>query len=479
MMRTVPDSLVSRIGVVTASAVIITVVVTALISVGLVRTAALDGGQNALNQHADAVTALINTGLARGALARPLEVLEAQDTPAALVLRTGEMRGDEQAKAAIAPRLAELAAGRPVSFRTTMNGNVVLVAARPIKDGRAVVLAPTASAATALAQDVLQRQLVALFIGLVLALALGLLLARRLAEPLSRVAAAAQQLSAGTRDIRVHSDGPTEVAQVAESLNTLADALQTSEARQREFLLSVSHELRTPLTTVRGFAEALADGVVTGDNVAATGRTMLAESTRLQRLVNDLLDLARLGTADFRLDVGPVDLTLMMTESAQAWATRCAEADIELRAELPDAPLLAETDPIRLRQIIDGLMENALRVTPAGAPIVLALQALSDPEPHALFEVRDGGPGLTPDDQQVAFQRSVLYQRYRGVRQVGTGLGLALVHGLATRLGATAAAGTAPEGGAQFQIRLPITGTQEVPPAPPNDPGRHGQAPEE
>lgn len=456
LARLVSDSLVRRIGLVTVSAVVVTVVVTALISVGLVRNAALDGGQDALNHHADAVTALINTGLARGALARPLEVLEAQDTPAALVRRTGEMRGNDLAMAAIAPRLGEVTAGTAVSFRTTMDGGVVLVAARPLKDGRAVVLARNAVAATELAEHVLVRQIVALLIGLVIALTGGLLLARRLAAPLSRVAAAAQELSAGNRDIRVQPGGPAEVTQVADSLNKLADALRVSESRQREFLLSVSHELRTPLTTVRGFAEALADGVVSGDNVAATGGTMLAESTRLERLVNDLLDLARLGTADFRLDIIPVDLTKLMTDTARVWHARCADADVELHTELPDTPTSAETDPVRLRQILDGLMENALRVTPAGAPIVLALRVRSGSESQASIEVRDGGPGLTPDDLEVAFQRTVLYERYRGVRQVGTGFGLALVHGLATRLGGTAVADSAPEGGARFEIRLPI-----------------------
>jgi two-component system sensor histidine kinase BaeS len=110
------------------------------------------------------------------------------------------------------------------------------------------------------------------------------------------------------------------------------------------------------------------------------------------------------------------------------------------------------TDPTRVRQIIDGLAENALRVTPAGAPIVLAARAEGA---EAVVEVRDGGPGLTVDDLAVAFERSALFERYRGVRRVGTGVGLALVAGLAERLGGSAHAGRAPEGGAAFAVRLP------------------------
>jgi two-component system sensor histidine kinase BaeS len=115
--------------------------------------------------------------------------------------------------------------------------------------------------------------------------------------------------------------------------------------------------------------------------------------------------------------------------------------------------VITVTDPTRVRQILDGLAENALRVTPAGAPIVVGLDAQHG---WAVLEVRDGGPGLTAEDCAVAFERSVLYERYRGVRRVGTGVGLALVHGLATRLGGATAAGRAPEGGACFTVRLPL-----------------------
>ncbi|MGI8667088.1 MAG: sensor histidine kinase, partial [Jatrophihabitans sp.] len=107
--------------------------------------------------------------------------------------------------------------------------------------------------------------------------------------------------------------------------------------------------------------------------------------------------------------------------------------------------------------VLDGLLENALRVTRSGMPILLAVRRESAPDgrPVAVLEVRDGGPGLAEADLAVAFERSVLYERYRGVRQVGTGLGLAIVDGLVARLGGTVEAGHAPEGGARFTVRLP------------------------
>lgn len=211
----------------------------------------------------------------------------------------------------------------------------------------------------------------------------------------------------------------------------------------------MSHELRTPLTAVHGFAESLADGVVTGEEARRAGRTIQRESQRLERLVSDLLDLARLGADEFRLDLAQIDLVDTVSGCAEVWQARCDREGVVFRAELPPGPVLAVADPRRLRQVLDGLAENALRVTPAGAPITLSLA------PPAVLQVRDGGPGLDPEDYAVAFERGMLNAKYRGRRQVGSGIGLALAHGLVTRMGGTMTAGPAPEGGAAFTITLP------------------------
>ena len=141
-----------------------------------------------------------------------------------------------------------------------------------------------------------------LLAGLAAGVVAGLLLARRLARPIRVAATAAARLRAGDRAVRVPVEPPDEVADLAHALNGLAAALATSEGRQREFLLSVSHELRTPLTTIRGYAEALADGVVGADGAQRHRADMLAEAEHLDRLVGDLLALARLEAADFPLE---------------------------------------------------------------------------------------------------------------------------------------------------------------------------------
>jgi two-component system sensor histidine kinase BaeS len=246
-------------------------------------------------------------------------------------------------------------------------------------------------------------------------------------------------------------DGPAEVVGIAEAINVLARELSASESRQRDFLLSVSHELRTPLTAIRGYAEALADGVVT--DAARTGVVIGEESARLDRLVTDLLDLARLRADTFRVTNAPVDLVHLIQDAGHVWADRSARVGVVVHVEVGVRALSVVTDGVRIRQIVDNLAENSLRVTPAGKAIVLALRA----EPGwVVVEVRDAGPGLTAQDCVEAFVPGVLHERYRGIRAGGSGLGLALVARLAELLGGEASAGIAPEGGARFTVRLPM-----------------------
>jgi two-component system OmpR family sensor kinase len=348
-------------------------------------------------------------------------------------------------------------AGHPVSAAGVIGGRPVLIEGRPLPGtGNGVIL--TERPTTGTAPAVLKRLSLALAAGLLAGALAGALLARRLARPIRHAARAAARLSAGDRSVRVEPEPPAEVEELAHALNRLAAALGTSESRQREFLLSISHELRTPLTTLKGYAEALADGVIGPDGAGRAGQTMLAEAENLDRLVADLLALARLDAVDFPLSVLPVDLTVLVGDAAQAWAGRCAAHGVVLRTELPPGPVVVPTDPGRIRQVIDGLMENALRVVPPGAPLVLAVQP-PVPAGFATVEVRDGGPGLTDADLAVAFERGALHERYQGVRKVGSGLGLALAAGLVRRLGGTVEAGHAREGGARFTVRLPLSGT--------------------
>ncbi|PZS35255.1 MAG: two-component sensor histidine kinase [Pseudonocardiales bacterium] len=446
-------TLAQRISLLAVAVAVITTVVAGTLTFTLVRQSGERSARQTLSRLANAAqTTGESAASAQAGQLRARQLLNALHVQFVTVRRSGVVSGNSLARQALRPAdIPRLLAGSPISDSRTVGGQVVLVEARPTLIGGIVLVQPR-SDALASGNAAIRRTAVALVIAAVIAVLLGLAVAWQLGRPLRRTAQAAHELASGRRDVVLSPEGPAEVAEVAAALNTLGTALTQSEARQRDFLLSVSHDLRTPLTSITGFAESLAEGVVPPDQAAQVGTVMLDESRRLGRLVADLLDLARLDAQDFRLEFAPVDLGDVARAATQVWAARCAASGVPFALEAPGVPLLVNTDGARVRQVLDGLLDNALRVTPDGRPIVLAVRA----EPRGMVvEVRDGGPGLTEADLAVAFERSVLHERYRGVRQVGTGLGLAIVGRLVSRLGGNAEAGHAPEGGARFTVWLP------------------------
>ena len=452
-------SLVMRVVMLTSGVAIVAVVIAVLVSYPLVRSAAQSQAQATLARLADLTASALERGVNRPGEPLPrrlAEALIAEQVTAYLVPAVGQLPpGVTEEQGVI------LRSGGSISSQATTDVGFVFIEGRGLGNGISVVLEQPGAVTGGPVAQVLVRLAIALFVGLVIAIAIGFLVARRITRPLRSAATAAHALAAGSRDVVVPVAGPSEVAEIGEAINTLSASLTASEQRQRDFLLSVSHELRTPLTAVKGYGEALADGVVPEADVSRTGDIVVSEAARLDRLVSDLLDLARLGAVDFAIDLVDVDADDVGSEAAQVWRDRCAREGVEFRYEGTSLPL--RTDPVRLRQIIDNLTENALRVTPSGAPIVLHVgRGIGEDEGMAVIEVRDGGPGLTAEDLAVAFEPSVLYERYRGVRKVGTGFGLALVGRLATSLGGRAEAGVAGEGGARFTVLLPLLSSPGV-----------------
>lgn len=448
-----PPSLAVRTTALCLAVAGVMAVVAGLIAGRLVTTASRDLTRQTLADQVDVVAAQLAES--RLGARRVNEILRGQGVAVVRRGATGALTGTDPdaVRAARRAGLDRVTVDRPLHGVATVDGRSLLVEGRSVDGQIAIALVREVTWAQGTGRRLVSNVVFALGVGLLVASGAGWLLARRLAGPLRRTAAVASAMSRGRRDLRVPPEGPRELVEVGEAVNALAAALAHSESRQRDFLLSVSHELRTPLTAVTGFAESLADGVVTGDEVPEVGRIIGSEAGRLNRLVSDLLDLARLGADDFRLDPVDVDLTALVTMSGQVWQHRCADAGVVCLVNVPAAPVVVRTDPLRLRQIVDGLTENALRVTPAGAPIVLELRVAQG---VTVLEVRDGGPGLSDADYHAAFQRGVLHARYEQVRPVGTGIGLALVHGLVGRLGGSIEAGPAAEGGACFAVTLPL-----------------------
>ncbi|XVU29114.1 ATP-binding protein [Actinoplanes sp. CA-054009] len=460
-----------RAVLVTAATAVISVIITALVALPIAVRSANNAARADLSEKSALAVELLAS---ERAAARIRIVNRLRDDGIAVYLIR---RGAADRPGLPARVVQRIAAGEDVDTSGVVGGQTVLISGRPLAGNDAGVVL-TRKAGSGTAARVLGGVWFALLAGLAGGVVAGALLAHFVTRPLRQAALAAKQLSAGDRSVRLPVRPPAEAAELATALNQLGAALQRSEGREREFLLSVSHELRTPLATIRGYAEALADGVIGGQNAPPTaspagfsqpgadeptgdgavtgesvGRIMLAEADRLERLISDLLVLSRLEAADLPVRMVTVDLADLVGSAAEAWGPRCGPDGPRLSAELPERPVMVVTDPGRLRQVIDGLGENALRVLPAGTPLILAVRS---GEHGGVVEVRDGGPGFTDDDLAVAFQRGALQQRYRHERKTGSGLGLALAARLVERLGGTIEAAHAPEGGALFRITLPF-----------------------
>jgi two-component system sensor histidine kinase BaeS len=327
--------------------------------------------------------------------------------------------------------------------RITINGRDYLYAARTTGSD-VVVLLRTASSVRADSKPFWIALAAAGGLGCLLAAAIAAILARGIARPVLRVARASTRLAEGRDPEALPLAGPRELRGLAESFNTMAGQLTRAREAERSFLLSVSHELKTPLTAIRGYSEALDEGVLTPERAVKVIRT---EAARLERLIADLISLARLDQQRFDINPDTVDLAEIARESAARHAARARELGVQIQlANGNRSP--ARADPDRLLQAVSNLVENALRCTPPGGTVTLETTA-------GKLTVKDTGPGIAPDEIPHAFERFFLYRRYDGVRPVGTGLGLAIVRELAQAMGGNAEV-VAGATGTQFTIRLPL-----------------------
>ena len=440
------SSLRGRILAATVIVALIAVLVTALAALQLVRSVDTTAARDALSSQAERLASA--KPAVREAIVSGLSQLDGTDVSVAMVTRAGVVSG-----AASVPRrvVMQLRAGNSVSTTVRVGGASYLLEGRPTAEGGGVVVVQDAGTVRALTPTVVGRILIALLIGFVVAVIAAFFLARVLAKPLVNLAGAARQMAAGQRNVPLEPSRIAEVTDVENALGAVDQALRHSEGRQREFLLSISHELRTPLTAIRGYAQALADGVVAPDAVEQVGKTLEAEAERLTAFTNDLLALARLEADDFSLQPSSVDVGGVLAAAAEAWraAAMSGGVVVELAAS---GGLMVTTDAARLRQVVDGLIENALRVSQAGSRVTLSASRAGG---SVVVEVADGGPGLTAEDAAQAFDRGVLRERYRDARPVGTGLGLSIAARLVERLGGTISAHSAPGGGAVFRIVIP------------------------
>jgi signal transduction histidine kinase len=339
---------------------------------------------------------------------------------------------------------ANLQKGQTVSG---VNGSLAFAAA-PGTTGRGVPFALVLTRNVRVGGGAALWLLVAGGAALIVAAAVAANLGRRLTKPLREAEQATRRIAAGDLAARVPTSGSDddELAALSRSINAMAASLERSKGLERQFLLSVSHDLRTPLTSIRGYAEALAERKAKPGQAAAV---ILSEARRLERLVGDLLELAKLDARRFSLDLRATDICEVLSETAEGFRPAAEAAGVQLGVDAPArGALVADADPDRLAQVVANLVENALdfatrRITvgTARADGVVELW------------IEDDGPGIDPDDIPHVFDRFFTVSR-AAKRHVGSGLGLAIVHELIDAMGGTVRAESGATGGARIVVTL-------------------------
>ena len=266
-------------------------------------------------------------------------------------------------------------------------------------------------------------------------------LERRIARPVNRLADASRVMAEGGHPVPIPTRGPAEIFTLTDSFNQMVEKLEKAQMAERDFLLSVSHEIKTPLTAIEGYAELLADGAVTGTEAAPV---LTSEAERLRRLVNHLLDLAKMNQSAFSVRRDFVSLDAIVREVVQRYARQAQELDVTLVGDSSRAgTILGDED--RLVQSVSNLVENAIRWSPGGGTVTI--ESIGN-----RVVVSDEGPGLSAEDIPHAFERFYLRNRQKSDRKVGTGLGLAIVRELVERMGGTVSVESEPGRGARFTI---------------------------
>jgi signal transduction histidine kinase len=279
------------------------------------------------------------------------------------------------------------------------------------------------------------------------ALLLAAVLARTITRPLRELVRGTGRFAGGDLKARVPVGGPHEVRELGTAFNDMADEIERARGSERAFLADLSHELRTPLTSIQGFSQAIVEGEVQGDGVGWAARTIQREARRLIRMVEGLLQVARIESGAGQQVREPVALANVVRGAVAAIEVQAREAEVAINGSVGDVPNVMG-DPDRLSQLFINVLDNAVKHSPKGTSVEVG-SATQDG--HVVIRVRDRGAGIPAGAEARVFERF-----YRGgdVEREGAGLGLAIAQAIAQAHGGHIEARNV-EGGAEFRVVLP------------------------
>ncbi len=273
----------------------------------------------------------------------------------------------------------------------------------------------------------------------------------RILRPIERLTEAARRMEKGDLSVRVDIESEDEIGQLAHAFNAMASSLAQQEQLRRNMVGDVAHELRTPLTNLRGYLEAVRDGLLAPD--AELVDNLYEETMLLNRLVADLQELAQAEAGQLTLVRSPSSLREIISQAVAMFQPQADAKGLTVEVSLPDALPLVDVDPERIGQVLRNLLANAFTYTPAGGRITITVAPHDD---HVAVSVRDTGVGIPPEHLPYVFDRFYRADRARARQTGGAGLGLAIVKQLVLAHGGAITAESTPGQGSTFTFTLPV-----------------------
>jgi len=302
--------------------------------------------------------------------------------------------------------------------------------------------------------DTLRALLPSLLISALIAVGFALivagLLSRTITRPLRDLVGGVRRLARGEYETQVTVSGPSEVAEIGKALNEMANEIQRSRGSERAFLADISHELRTPLTSIQGFAQAIVDGEARGEAVNRAALVIHREARRLVRMVEGLLQVAKLEAGAQPMAREEVPAARLIESAIAALGVQARDAGVRFEVSGADGLPALRGDPDKLAQLFLNLLDNAVGHSPRGATVQVRGER---DDGGIVVRVRDSGAGLPEGARVRLFQR--FYRGDNAVRN-GAGLGLAIAQAIAQAHGGAITARNADGGGAEFAVRLPL-----------------------
>ena len=305
---------------------------------------------------------------------------------------------------------------------------------------------------------------IAAITGIIVALLLGLLLTQYLTNPIKALTGGARHISSGDLGYRVKVSSGDEIGELTQTFNTMASRLEASEQTRKQLMADIAHELRTPLTVIGGTVDGIVDGVFEAD--AEHLGTIKEQTILLTRLISDLRDISMAETGQLKLEKTYSDIPELARQVLLQFENAAAEKGIKLQFEdPPDLPQLF-VDPARIKQVINNLLTNSIRHTPANGVISIGIdkkdRSKSFDRNHILISVSDTGEGIPPEHLAHIFDRFYRVKSARSRNDGGTGLGLAIASQMVQAHGGRLWAESETGKGSAFFIALPADTNNKI-----------------